>query len=203
MLKLIRRLMTASLLLTGLSGCYPQSVVTAETKAPIAVAETYQMVWDRLPKSSRENLLGTLFHLSQRPDGSYSLAYKHRRKRERKTLETLKVGDSYYIQLQEGEAFELMRVEFPGDEVELYGAIPGCSIKNGDDKDSEINMIRLDSRNCVPALGISPTEMKVTDGIGRILLKGGAKDAIAFLERYGRKMFAEKKYRLKVRQDNK
>lgn len=199
MFKLIQRLMIAFLLLTGLSGCYPQSVVTAETRAPLAVAETYQMVWDSLPKGSRENLLGTLFHLSQRADGSYSLEYEHRRKRERKTLETLKVGESYYIQLQEGEAFELMRVELLGDEVELYGTIPGCSIKNGDDTDSEINMIRLDTRNCVPALAISPTEMKVTEGIGRILLKGGAKDAIAFLERYGRKMFAEKRYRLQVR----
>ncbi|MEN8170311.1 MAG: hypothetical protein ABFS08_08835 [Pseudomonadota bacterium] len=198
MFKMIQRSMVATTLLIGLSGCYPQSLVTAETKVSVPVAEKYLMIWDRLPKSSRENLLGTLIHVNQRQDGSYSLEYKHRRKRERKTFETLKLADSFYIQLRDGDAFELMRVEFLGDEVELFSELPGCSIKNGDGKNSEINMIRLDTRNCVPALGISPTEMKVTDGVGKILLQGGTAEAIEFLERYGSKMYAEKKYRLKV-----
>ena len=198
MFKLIQRLITAIILLIGLSGCYPQTLATAETKVALPVAEKYQMIWDRLPKSSRESLLGTIFNVKKRQDGSYSLEYKHRRKRERKTLETLKVGDDFYIQLQDGDAFELMRVVFIGDEVELYSELPGCSIKNGDDKYSEINMIRLDTRNCVPALGVSPSEMKVVDGVGRILLHGGAAAAVEFLQRYGSKMYAEKKYRLKA-----
>jgi hypothetical protein len=59
-------------------------------------------------------------------------------------------------------------------------------------------MIRLDARNCVQALGVSPEEIEITDGVGRIYSRGGAEEAIGFLVRYGRKMYAEKKYRLKV-----
>ena len=91
-----------------------------------------------------------------------------------------------------------MRVGFVWDEVEIYSELPGCSIKNGDDKYSEINMIRLDTRNCVPALGVSPAEMEVVDGVGRILLREGATAAVEFLQQYGSKMYAEKKYRLKA-----
>ncbi len=198
MFKLMQRLMTATTLLIGLSGCYPESLLTAETKVNLPVAKKYQVIWDRLPKRSPENLLGTLFHITPRQDGGYSLKYKYRRKNEHKIVDTMKVGDSFYIQLQDGDAFELMRLEFHGDEVVLYSEIAGCAIKNGDDKYPDNNMLRLDSRNCIPALGVSPTEMEVTDGVGRIHLLGGAAQAIEFLQRYGSKMYAERKYRLKV-----
>jgi hypothetical protein len=201
MLKLIQRALitiSAIILLSGLSGCYSQSLVTEKTKVSLPVAEKYQMIWEAAPKDPSESLLNTLFAVNKLADGSYSLEYKQRYKRERKILETLKLGDSLYIQLREGEAFELMRVELSGDEAVLFSELPGCAIKNGEGEDSEINMLRLDMQSCAPLLGISPAELDVSDGVGRILWRDGAAQAAAFLERYGSKMYAVKKYRLQV-----
>ena len=197
MFTLLPRPILVTLLLLGLSGCYPHSLATPQTRVALPIAAQYRVLWDRLPESSRENLLGTIFHLTQQGDGTYELQYTHLRKRERKIIETLKIGDSLYIQLRDGDAFELMRLVFFEDELELYSEIAGCSLKNGDDKDSELNMIRMDVKGCVPALGISPSEMKVVDGVGGILLKDAAA-GVEFLARYGTKMYASKKYRLQV-----
>lgn len=201
MLKLIQRTMimtTAIILLPGLGGCYPQSLVTEKTKVSLPVAEKYQMIWEAAPKDASESLLDTLFSVKKLEDGTYTLEYKQRHKRERKILETLRIGDNFYIQLRDGDAFDLMRMEFPGDEVELFSELPGCAIKNGDGNDSGINMLRLDPHICAPMLGVSPAEMEVSEGVGRIPLRGGAAQAVMFLERYGSKMYAVKKYRLKV-----
>lgn len=197
MFNLLQRTTLVFIFLLGLSGCYPQSLSTPQTRASVPVAQQYQVIWDRLPKSSRENLLDTTFHLKQRDDGNYELQYTHMRKQERKIVETLKIGESLYIQLRDGDAFELMRVVFFEDELELYSEIAGCTLKNGDDMESELNMIRMDLKTCVPALGVLPSEMKVVGGVGGILLKDAAAGS-EFLSRYGTKMYAEKKYRLKV-----
>ena len=76
-------ILTISLIL---SGCYTQTLVTPQSQAELEISTKYKATWDSAPKRSREYLKGTLFHLKQQGNGSYSLQYKQGPKKERKTL---------------------------------------------------------------------------------------------------------------------
>lgn len=186
-------ILTASLIM---SGCYTQTLVTPKSETNLEIGAKYKATWDSAPKRSRDYLKGTLFHLKQKKDGSYTLQYKQGPKKENKTLNPLKIGNSHYVQIFGAGAYELMRVETRESEIDLYAEIPGCNLKNGDDQYPDINMIKLGLKSCTKALGITEAEMKVEGDIGRIIFQDKPEVAIQFLEKYGDKMYAKKRYTL-------
>jgi len=179
-----------------LTGCYTQSLVTPDSKANFNIGAKYKVTWDSAPRRSMEYLKGTVLHLKKVADGAYSLEYKQGHKQERKKVEPLQIGNNHYIQIFGAGAYQLMRVVYGDNKIDLYSEIPGCAFKNGDDKYPDVNMIKLSLADCAKPLGIATSALKIEGGFGRVIFQGKPATAIAFLEKYGEKMYGRKRYTL-------
>ena len=192
MRKYALRLALLAPLLLGLGGCYTQSLISDRTRTTLEVAERYQATWDRYPKGHREHLTGTLFQITPKAEGGYTLKYKQRRKREHRDFAPLRIGEALYLQIQQGEAYELMRIVTRGDEVDLFEPLPGCQLKNGDDRHPDISHFKLNAQ-CISAVGVPTAELTMEGEIGRVLFQNAPDKALAFLARHGDKFYANKR----------